>query len=47
MNGVQVRDGKAVLNWRSIESALYTLVTYTTSDGENQTLEFLQARVKP
>lgn len=39
MNGVQVRDGKAVLNWRSIESALYTLVTYTTSDGENQTLE--------
>lgn len=36
---VKERDGKAVLCWKSIDSALYTLVTYMTNKGEEKKIK--------
>lgn len=36
---VQERDGNIVLCWKSIDSALYTLVTYVTDKGEEKTVK--------
>lgn len=34
------QDGKAVLCWKSIDAALYTIVTYATGKGEEKTIKF-------
>lgn len=39
LNEVQVRDGNIILNWKSVDNALYTLVTYKSSKGEEKTIK--------
>lgn len=36
---VQNEDGKVVFQWKSIDSALYTLLTYETNEGNEKTIE--------
>lgn len=39
LNEVQVRDGNIILNWKSVDNALYTLVTHKFSKGEEKTIK--------
>ena len=38
-SNISVNNGIATINWKSIENALYTLLTYTNSDGISNSIE--------